>query len=41
VIQWASTLGLETYVDPVGNLLIRKVASKGWKHRATGFSRPF
>tara|TARA_R110001632_G_scaffold41641_2_gene104922 strand:+ start:110074 stop:111546 length:1473 start_codon:yes stop_codon:yes gene_type:complete len=35
LIQWASKLGLETYVDPVGNLLIRKAASKGMEDRAT------
>ena len=35
LIQWASELGLETYVDPVGNLLIRKAASKGMEDRET------
>lgn len=35
LIQWASKLGLETYVDPVGNLLIRKAASKGMEDRET------
>lgn len=35
LIQWASQLGLETYVDPVGNLLIRKAASKGMEDRET------
>ncbi len=35
LIQWATQLGLETYVDPVGNLLIRKRASKGMENRET------
>ena len=32
---WAKQLGLDTYVDQVGNLIIRKVASKG-KEQVTG-----
>ncbi|WP_130802069.1 aminoacyl-histidine dipeptidase [Acinetobacter ihumii] len=32
---WAEQLGLETYVDQVGNLIIRKAASKG-KEQVTG-----
>ena len=35
LIQWATGLGLETYVDPAGNLLIRKIASKGMEDRET------
>ena len=35
LIQWATSLGLETYVDPAGNLLIRKAASKGMEDRET------
>lgn len=35
LIQWATKLGHETYVDPVGNLLIRKAASKGMEDRET------
>ncbi|AEF54664.1 aminoacyl-histidine dipeptidase [Marinomonas posidonica] len=35
LISWAEQLGLTTYVDPVGNLLIRKPASKGMKDRQT------
>ncbi|MBU2236869.1 MAG: beta-Ala-His dipeptidase, partial [Gammaproteobacteria bacterium] len=35
LIQWATDLGHETYVDPVGNLLIRKAASKGMEDRET------
>lgn len=33
LVQWATELGHETYVDPVGNLLIRKAASKGMEDR--------
>ncbi len=29
---WAEQLGLETYVDQVGNLMIRKAASQGKEH---------
>ncbi|WP_417536987.1 aminoacyl-histidine dipeptidase [Marinomonas sp.] len=35
LIRWASGLGHQTYVDPVGNLLIRKVASQGMEDRET------
>ncbi|MBR7888012.1 aminoacyl-histidine dipeptidase [Marinomonas sp. A79] len=35
LIDWATELGLETYVDPVGNLLIRKAATKGMEDRET------
>ncbi len=35
LVQWAQSLHLETYIDPVGNLLIRKAASKGMEDRET------
>jgi len=35
LIEWAMSLELETYVDPAGNLLIRKPASKGMEDRET------
>jgi dipeptidase D len=35
LIEWATKLGLESYVDPIGNLLIRKPATKGMEDRET------
>lgn len=35
LIEWATSLELETYIDPAGNLLIRKPASKGMEDRET------
>ena len=35
LIAWAHELGLTTYVDPVGNLLIRKAATKGMERAET------
>ncbi|MCB5160526.1 aminoacyl-histidine dipeptidase [Marinomonas algarum] len=35
LIEWATTLNLTTYVDPVGNLLIRKPATQGMEDRET------
>ncbi|MEL0638461.1 aminoacyl-histidine dipeptidase [Marinomonas sp. TI.3.20] len=35
LIAWAHDLGLTTYVDPVGNLVIRKAASKGMEKAET------
>ena len=35
LIAWSLELGLSHYVDPVGNLLIRKPASKGMEDRET------
>ncbi|NLQ18839.1 aminoacyl-histidine dipeptidase [Marinomonas sp. M1K-6] len=35
LIQWATELGHQAYVDPAGNLLIRKAASKGMEDRET------
>ena len=35
LIDWAQSLGMETYLDPAGNLLIRKSASQGMENRQT------
>lgn len=35
LIDWALALGMETYLDPAGNLLIRKSASQGMENRQT------
>ncbi len=35
LISWAESLGLSTYIDPVGNLVIRKPASQGMEDRQT------
>ncbi|BFM48369.1 aminoacyl-histidine dipeptidase [Marinomonas sp. THO17] len=35
LIAWSEQLGLSHYVDPVGNLLIRKPATKGMEDRET------
>ncbi len=33
LVQWAQSLGMETYIDPTGNLLIRKNATQGMEDR--------
>ncbi|TBR42249.1 aminoacyl-histidine dipeptidase [Marinomonas agarivorans] len=35
LFNWAQSKGLEAYIDPCGNLLIRKPASKGMENRET------
>ena len=35
LIEWSHARGLETYVDPCGNLIIRKNASPGMEHKET------
>lgn len=35
LIEWSTARGLETYVDPCGNLLIRKPASQGMENKET------
>ncbi|MFT2112468.1 aminoacyl-histidine dipeptidase [Marinomonas sp. 2405UD68-3] len=35
LVQWAQSLGMETYIDPTGNLLIRKTATQGMENRET------
>jgi len=35
LIEWSQARGLETYVDPCGNLIIRKNASPGMEGKAT------
>lgn len=35
LITWADKLGLTTYVDPAGNLVIHKPATKGMEHAKT------
>ena len=35
LIEWSQAKGLETYVDPCGNLLIRKAASPGMENKET------
>jgi len=35
LIEWSSARGLNTYVDPCGNLLIRKAATQGMENKET------